>query len=505
MDCCKKIDRKEKLVVGFFSSIKKWSFKIGRKKMEPIFVDPWSQAPCIVSLSVSVNHYALDYSVTMFVVLFFLLLAHQGLAQNCCLMLVGLEVSECYDDVLEQMIPCDDGAVVEKNDCDDVETIKLKMINREEMIRNCTLVNKSLQKTISWLEGQKASMKTELETNIATLQEQMAVQSNVLARSEADFKVLMKEKQEATINFGEKEAMFQQTIFDTGVKIDELNKKLLNQENRTTEFECVHKANTLRKNLQSVETNVEEMTNQLTQFSVREQLLKEEFRESKLELIHLENKLAAFSLEMKHNQLNMLDLKIDRISELNALTLSSQNLNKTVENLTRALQASEKEKSSLQAENAQLHKNLSHVQKSLWGEVEKAKEIHIELGGLLSKVLDENLILMSTRTTLEREHEAMKADLVDEMEKNKIKEALLMELQDYQTSLMVQAEMMETELKETKLLLAHIEHRLNVTSQDTILGPIVINKQYAMHGFVGSVFVLLLGIIAALLLCKKNK
>ena len=473
--------------------------------MEPIFVDPWSQAPCIVSLSVSVNHYALDYSVTMFVVLFFLLLAHQGLAQNCCLMLVGLEVSECYDDVLEQMIPCDDGAVVEKNDCDDVETIKLKMINREEMIRNCTLVNKSLQKTISWLEGQKASMKTELETNIATLQEQMAVQSNVLARSEADFKVLMKEKQEATINFGEKEAMFQQTIFDTGVKIDELNKKLLNQENRTTEFECVHKANTLRKNLQSVETNVEEMTNQLTQFSVREQLLKEEFRESKLELIHLENKLAAFSLEMKNNQLKFLDLKIDRISELNALTLSSQNLNKTVENLTRALQASEKEKSSLQAENAQLHKNLSHVQKSLWGEVEKAQEIHMELGVLLSKVLDENVMLMSTRTTLEREHEAMKADLVDEMEKNKIKEALLMELEDYQASLMVHAEMMETELKETKLLLAHIEHRLNVTSQDTILGPIVINKQYAMHGFVGSVFVLLLGIIAALLLCKKNK
>ena len=168
----------------------------------------------------------------MFVVLFFLLLAHQGLAQNCCLMLVGLEVSECYDDVLEQMIPCDDGAVVEKNDCDDVETIKLKI--REEMIRNCTLANKSLQKTISLLEVQKASMKTELETNIATLQEQMAVQSNVLARSEADFKVLMKEKQEATINFGEKEAMFQQTIFDTGVKIDELNKKLLNQENRTT-------------------------------------------------------------------------------------------------------------------------------------------------------------------------------------------------------------------------------------------------------------------------------
>ena len=473
--------------------------------MEPIFVDPWSQAPCIVSLSVSVNHYALDYSVTMFVVLFFLLLAHQGLAQNCCLMLVGLEVSECYDDVLEQMIPCDDGAVVEKNDCDDVETIKLKMINREEMIRNCTLVNKSLQKTISWLEGQKASMKTELETNIATLQEQMAVQSNVLARSEADFKVLMKEKQEATINFGEKEAMFQQTIFDTGVKIDELNKKLLNQENRTTEFECVHKANTLRKNLQSVQTNVEEMTNQLTQFSVREQLLKEEFRESKLELIHLENKLAAFSLEMKNNQLKFLDLKIDRISELNALTLSSQNLNKTVENLTRALQASEKEKSSLQAENAQLHKNLSHVQKSLWGEVEKAQEIHMELGVLLSKVLDENVMLMSTRTTLEREHEAMKADLVDEMEKNKIKEALLMELEDYQASLMVHAEMMETELKETKLLLAHIEHRLNVTSQDTILGPIVINKQYAMHGFVGSVFVLLLGIIAALLLCKKNK
>ena len=473
--------------------------------MEPIFVDPWSQAPCIVSLSVSVNHYALDYSVTMFVVLFFLLLAHQGLAQNCCLMLVGLEVSECYDDVLEQMIPCDDGAVVEKNDCDDVETIKLKMINREEMIRNCTLVNKSLQKTISWLEGQKASMKTELETNIATLQEQMAVQSNVLARSEADFKVLMKEKQEATINFGEKEAMFQQTIFDTGVKIDELNKKLLNQENRTTEFECVHKANTLRKNLQSVQTNVEEMTNQLTKFSVREQLLKEEFRESKLELIHLENKLAAFSLEMKNNQLKFLDLKIDRISELNALTLSSQNLNKTVENLTRALQASEKEKSSLQAENAQLHKNLSHVQKSLWGEVEKEKEIHMELGVLLSKVLDENLMLMSTRTTLEREHEAMKADLVDEMEKNKIKEALLMELEDYQASLMVHAEMMETELKETKLLLAHIEHRLNVTSQDTILGPIVINKQYAMHGFVGSVFVLLLGIIAALLLCKKNK
>ena len=473
--------------------------------MEPIFVDPWSQAPCIVSLSVSVNHYALDYSVTMFVVLFFLLLAHQGLAQNCCLMLAGLEVSECYDDVLEQMIPCDDGAVVEKNDCDDVETIKLKMINREEMIRNCTLVNKSLQKTISWLEGQKASMKTELETNIATLQEQMAVQSNVLARSEADFKVLMKEKQEATINFGEKEAMFQQTIFDTGVKIDELNKKLLNQENRTTEFECVHKANTLRKNLQSVQTNVEEMTNQLTKFSVREQLLKEEFRESKLELIHLENKLAAFSLEMKNNQLKFLDLKIDRISELNALTLSSQNLNKTVENLTRALQASEKEKSSLQAENAQLHKNLSHVQKSLWGEVEKEKEIHMELGVLLSKVLDENLMLMSTRTTLEREHEAMKADLVDEMEKNKIKEALLMELEDYQASLMVHAEMMETELKETKLLLAHIEHRLNVTSQDTILGPIVINKQYAMHGFVGSVFVLLLGIIAALLLCKKNK
>ena len=472
--------------------------------MEPIFVDPWSQAPCIVSLSVSVNHYALDYSVTMFVVLFFLLLAHQGLAQNCCLMLVGLEVSECYDDVLEQMIPCDDGAVVEKNDCDDVETIKLKMINREEMIRNCTLVNKSLQKTISWLEGQKASMKTELETNIATLQEQMAVQSNVLARSEADFKVLMKEKQEATINFGEKEAMFQQTIFDTGVKIDELNKKLLNQENRTTEFECVHKANTLRKNLQSVQTNVEEMTNQLTKFSVREQLLKEEFRESKLELIHLENKLAAFSLEMKNNQLKFLDLKIDRISELNALTLSSQNLNKTVENLTRALQASEKEKSSLQAENAQLHKNLSHVQKSLWGEVEKEKEIHMELGVLLSKVLDENLMLMSTRTTLEREHEAMKADLVDEMEKNKIKEALLMELEDYQASLMVHAEMMETELKETKLLLAHIEHRLNVTSQDTILGPIVINKQYAMHGFVGSVFVLLLGIIAALLLCKKK-
>ena len=129
----------------------------------------------------------------------------------------------------------------------------------------------------------------------------------------------------------------------------------------------------------------------------------------------------------------------------------------------------------------------------------------MELGVLLSKVLDENLMLMSTRTTLEREHEAMKADLVDEMEKNKIKEALLMELEDYQASLMVHAEMMETELKETKLLLAHIEHRLNVTSQDTILGPIVINKQYAMHGFVGSVFVLLLGIIAALLLCKKNK
>ena len=440
----------------------------------------------------------------MFVVLFFLLLTHHGtLAQNCCLMLVGLEVSECYDDVLEQMIRCDDGPVVEKNDCDDVETIKLKI--REEMIRNCTLANKSLQKTISLLEVQKASMKTELETNIATLQEQMAVQSNVLSRSEEDFKVLMKEKQEATIDFGVKEAMFQQTIIDTGVKIDELKKKLLNQENRTTELECVHKANTLRKNLQSVETNVEEMTNQLTQFSVREQLLKEEFRESKLELIHLKNKLAAFSLEMKHNQLNMLDLKIDRISELNALTLSSQNLNKTVENLTRALQASEKEKSSLQAENEQLHKNMSHVQKSLWGEVEKAKEIHIELGGLLSKVLDENLILMSTRTTLEREHEAMKADLVDEMEKNKIKEALLMELQDYQTSLMVQAELMETELKETKLLLSHIEHRLNATSQDTILGPIVINKQYALHGFVGSVFVLLLGIIAALVLSKKNK
>ena len=80
-----------------------------------------------------------------------------------------------------------------------------------------------------------------------------------------------------------------------------------------------------------------------------------------------------------------------------------------------------------------------------------------------------------------------------------------MELQDYQTSLMVQAEMMENELKETKLLLSHIEHRLNATSQDTLLGPIVINKQYALHGFVGSVFVLLLGIIAALVLNKKNK